>query len=81
MPQTPSFSSANTHSHTQIMMIFKWLFHPVQVKADIEKRIQEKEEEFEGTRRNHAKVRVPLFANMFVVPLTSACSTCQREKV
>ena len=27
-----------------------------QVKADIEKRIQEKEEEFEGTRRNHAKV-------------------------
>jgi hypothetical protein len=36
-------------------------FHPVQVKADIEKRIQEKEEEFEGTRRNHAKVRVPLF--------------------
>ncbi len=27
-----------------------------QVKADIEKRLQEKEEEFEGTRRNHAKV-------------------------
>merc|ERR1712061_963988 len=26
-----------------------------QVRADIEKRIQEKEEEFEGTRRNHAK--------------------------
>jgi len=26
-----------------------------QVKADIEKRLQEKEEEFEGTRRNHAK--------------------------
>merc|ERR1711899_532488 len=25
------------------------------VRADIEKRIQEKEEEFEGTRRNHAK--------------------------
>merc|ERR1711923_93459 len=27
-----------------------------QVKADIEKRLQEKEEEFEGTRRNHAKL-------------------------
>merc|ERR1712226_1476045 len=26
-----------------------------QVRADIEKRLQEKEEEFEGTRRNHAK--------------------------
>merc|ERR1712223_2240843 len=26
-----------------------------QVRADIEKRIQEKEEEFEGTRRNHNK--------------------------
>ena len=26
-----------------------------QVRADIEKRIQEKEEEFEGTRRNHTK--------------------------
>merc|ERR1712088_578541 len=26
-----------------------------QVRADIEKRIQEKEEEFEGTRRNHSK--------------------------
>ena len=26
-----------------------------QVKADIEKRLQEKEEEFEGTRRNHTK--------------------------
>ena len=26
-----------------------------QVRADIEKRIQEKEEEFEGTKRNHAK--------------------------
>ena len=25
------------------------------MRADIEKRIQEKEEEFEGTRRNHAK--------------------------
>lgn len=28
---------------------------PTKVRADIEKRIQEKEEEFEGTRRNHAK--------------------------
>merc|ERR1719412_1897206 len=26
-----------------------------QVRADMEKRLQEKEEEFEGTRRNHAK--------------------------
>merc|ERR1712152_90287 len=26
-----------------------------QVRADIEKRLQEKEEEFESTRRNHAK--------------------------
>lgn len=35
-----------------ILMIYAKLS---QVRADIEKRIQEKEEEFEGTRRNHTK--------------------------
>eukprot|EP00092_Neocalanus_flemingeri_P016779 GFUD01018148.1.p1 GENE.GFUD01018148.1~~GFUD01018148.1.p1 ORF type:complete len:1458 (+),score=511.32 GFUD01018148.1:400-4374(+) len=50
-----ALSEAETALEFEETKLLKLTLELNQLKADIDKRIQEKEEEFEGTRRNHSK--------------------------